>query len=230
MDQMLTALLRELLDRWDGPLPRLAYVTDSGRNETGYFKKVLRRMVHPRTGQRLEWTRVADYYHASERIWTMADVLFGKGTKEAHGWARRMLQSLKKPSGASRVLHSAASHFHRRQRKARKLSNKREETFWTAYRYLQSRTPFMRYSDYASLHIPLGSGVTEAACKTVFTQRLKNSGMRWSHSGAQMILTLRTILLSKSWSPTYATCLATAYPHNLRPYLKNLNKHHATAA
>ena len=36
-------------------------------------------MVHPRTGKRLEWTRVADYYHASERIWTMADILFGKG-------------------------------------------------------------------------------------------------------------------------------------------------------
>jgi hypothetical protein len=226
MDQMLSDLIRELFERYSGPLPRLAYVTDSGSNETGYFEKVLRRMVHPGTGKRLEWTRVADYYHASERIWTMAEVLFGKGTQEANAWARRMLKSLKKTSGGSRVLHSAASHFHRRQRKPRKLSKKKQETYWTAYRYIQSRTKFMRYSEYTSVHIPLGSGVTEAACKTVFTQRLKNSGMRWSHAGAKAILTLRTILLSKSWTSTYAASLVNPHPAELRPYREN--KHNAT--
>lgn len=219
MDQMLTDLLTELFERYIGPLPRLAYVTDSGSKETSYFREVLRCMVHPRTGKRLKWTRVADYYHASERIWTMAEVLFGKGTKAANGWARRMLKSLKKPGGASRVLHSAGTYFQRRQRKSRKLSKKKEATFQTAYRYIQSRTKIMRYSDYARLHIPLGSGVTEAACKTVFTQRLKNSGMRWSHNGAKAILVLRTILLSKSWSSTYSATLTAAYPHKMRPYV-----------
>ena len=230
MDQMLTDLITELFERYNGPLPRLAYVTDSGSNETGYFERVLRRMVHPRTGKRLNWTRVADYYHASERIWTMAEVLFGKGTRDANAWARRMLKSLKKPSGASRVLHSAASHFRRRQRKPRKLSRKNEERYRAAYRYIQSRTKIMRYSDYASVHIPLGSGVTEAACKTVFTQRLKNSGMRWSNDGAKTILTLRTILLSRSWSSTYSASLAAAYPAGLRPYRKNNDCDAKTAA
>jgi len=205
--------------------PRLAYVTDSGSKETGYFRNVLYRMTHPRTGKRLEWTRVADYYHASERIWTMAEVLFGKGTRNANAWARRMLKSLKKPSGASRVLHSAATHFQRRQRKTRKLSKKKQATYWTAYRYIQSRTKIMRYSEYTSVHIPLGSGVTEAACKTVFTQRLKNSGMRWSHDGAKTILTLRTILLSKSWSSTYAASLTNDHRAKLRPYRES--KHQA---
>lgn len=218
MDQMLTDLLTELLERYHRPLPRLAYVTDSGSNETGYFQKVLRRMVHPRTGKRLEWTRVADYYHASERIWTMAEVLFGKGSQEANAWARRMLKLLKKPSGPRRVLHSAANHFNRRQRKSKKLSKKKEAIYRTAYRYIQTRTKIMRYSDFKSVHIPLGSGVTEAACKTVFTQRLKCSGMRWSNEGAKTILTLRTILLSKSWALTYDDVLKNAYPHNLRPY------------
>lgn len=62
-----------------------------------------------------------------------------------------------------------------------RLQQNATETFWTAYRYIQSRTKLMRYSDYTSVHIPLGGAVTKAACKTVFTQRLKNSGMRWSH-------------------------------------------------
>ena len=216
MDRMLTELLTELLDRFTGPLPRLAYITDSGSNEISYYQQVLRRMVHPRTGKRLDWVRVADYYHASERIWAMANALFGKDTKEAHGWARRMLKALKKPSGPSRVLHSAAGLFHRR-----KLSKSKQEDFWKAYRYIQSRTEHMRYSAYAAVHIPLGSGVTEAACKTIFTQRLKNSGMRWSHEGAKAILTLRTILLSKTWASTYEDCLKASYPSNLRPYWKN---------
>lgn len=221
MDLMLTDLLTELLERYHGPLPRLAYVTDSGSNETGYFRKVLSRMIHPCTGKRVQWTRVADYYHASERIWTMAEVLFGKGTQEANAWARRMLKLLKKPSGPSRVLHSAANHFNRRQRKSKQLSKKKEAIYRTAYRYIQTRTKLMRYSDFKSVHIPLGSGVTEAACKTVFTQRLKNSGMRWSHDGAKTILTLRTILLSKSWALTYKDALKNAYPDNLRTYREN---------
>lgn len=213
MDRMLTELLSELFSRWQGPLPRLAYVADGGSNESGYYQRILRRMKHPRTGQRLSWQRVVDYYHVSQRIWDMASALFGAGTREADAWARRMLAALKKSSGASRVLHSAASHFHRRA-----LSKARAGDFWKAYRYLQKRTRFLRYSEYKSQHIPLGSGVTEAACKTIFTQRLKLSGMRWSFAGAQTILTLRVILLSKTWDSTYAAHLANLYPHELRPY------------
>jgi hypothetical protein len=158
MDSMLTELLRELLSRWKGRLPRLAYVTDSGSNEVGYFEQVLRRMNHPCTGKRLDWLRVADFYHVSERIWAMADALFNKNQEQqANAWARRMLKSLKKPSGASRVLHSAASLYHRR-----KLGKTRDENFCKAYRYLQSRTKHLRYSEYQSNHVPIGSGVTES--------------------------------------------------------------------
>ena len=47
--------------------------------------------------------------------------------------------------------------------------------------------------------IPRGSGVTEAACKTVYTQRLKLSGMRWKKAGGQTIVDLRVVLLSGVW-------------------------------
>ncbi len=36
-------------------------------------------MKQPCTGETLDWIGVVDYYHASERIWTLADLLFGKG-------------------------------------------------------------------------------------------------------------------------------------------------------
>jgi hypothetical protein len=225
MDRMLTDLLTELLERWRGPLPRLAYVADSGGNESSYHQKVLRRMVHPRTGKRLHWQRVVDYYHVAERIWTMAAALFGKDTQEGAAWAHRMLKALKKPSGPSRVLHSAASQFHRRD-----LTKPRAADFHKAYRYIQQRTRYLRYNQYASRHIPLGSGVTEAACKTIFTQRLKLSGMRWSHEGAKTILGLRVILLSKTWPATFATHLKTLAPTDLRPYVLPRQHHPKIAA
>ena len=42
----------------------------------------------------------------------------------------------------------------------------------------------------------IGSGVTEAACKTLVKQRLCRSGMRWKEDGAQTILSLRALLLT----------------------------------
>lgn len=216
MDKMLTDLLNEVLRQWEGPLPRLAYVSDSGSNETGYYKKTLRRMVHPRTGKRLAWQRVADFYHVSERIWKIAAILFGKDSLKANAWARRMMKALKKKSGPSRVLHSAACHF----RRLKRLSKEKREAYEKATNYIRRRTKFMRYDEYAWLHIPLGSGVTEAACKTIFTQRLKLSGMRWSFEGAKSILTLRTILLSGTWEATYCHYIENLYPGDLRPYAR----------
>lgn len=203
MSGMLTGLIEEVLRQWTGTLPTLGYVTDSGDNESSYFEDALKKMRHPVTGQRLAWQRVVDFYHAAERIWTMSENLFGKKGKRYHSWARRMLRLLKKPNGPKRVLHSAAAHLARR-----KLGKKRRKAFNTACNYIRKRTRWMQYADYRKRHIPLGSGITEAACKTIYTQRLKLSGMRWSGEGAQQILTLRTILLSRTWHATYDKHLA----------------------
>lgn len=45
----------------------------------------------------------------------------------------------------------------------------------------------------------IGSGVTEAACKTVFSQRLKCSRMRWDVEDGAVILALRLAVLSNTW-------------------------------
>lgn len=202
MSSQLTRLLADVLERWHGPLPRLAYVTDAGDNETTYYEKVLSRMKHPRTGEKLEWIRVVDYYHASERVWTLADQIFGKGQRSA-AWARKMQKWMLKPGGVNRVLHSAAAY-----RDQYRLKGKRLDEFRKAYRYLQIRMKYMNYAYYRSVGVPRGSGVTEAGCKTVYTQRLKLSGMRWQKTGAQTILNLRVLQLSNVWDEAYARILA----------------------
>ena len=57
----------------------------------------------------------------------------------------------------------------------------------------------MDYSTYRRLRMPIGSGITEAACKIVFTQRFKQSGMKWTIDGGRSILALRVIHLSGIW-------------------------------
>jgi hypothetical protein len=201
MSRQLTRLLTDVLRRWEGPLPRLSYVTDAGDNETTYYDQVLRSMRHPRTGERLEWIRVVDYYHASQRLWTMAEALFGSGPA-SKAWPRRMQKLLLQPGGVRRVLQSAAA-----LRSRYPMTGKAAEDFRKAYNYLRERTKYMRYAAYRHRRVPIGSGVTEAACKTVFTQRLKLSGMRWKKAGAQTILNLRVLLLSGVWTAAYERVL-----------------------
>jgi hypothetical protein len=211
MTDQLTGLIEEVFRQWEGTLPRLAYVTDAGENETQYYDRVLKAMVHPRTGEPLGWQRVIDFYHAMERVWKLAEVLFGDDTRAGRCWARKMGKLLKKANGPFRVLHSAAA-----LKSRRKLNGVEEEEYGKAYRYLQRRTEWMDYHEYARCNLPLGSGIVEAACKTIFTQRLKLSGMRWKKEGAQVILNLRVILLSGVWEAAYRHTLETYIETSMR--------------
>jgi hypothetical protein len=55
----------------------------------------------------------------------------------------------------------------------------------------------MNYAESLEANLPIGSGVTEAACKTVIKQRLCQSGMKWIEKGAGIVLSLRTLVLTK---------------------------------
>ena len=114
---------------------------------------------------------------------------------------RRWLKE--KPRGIYRVLHSAAA---LRRRRIIASAAKREQ-YRTAYAYLRKRMRRLDYRGYRRDHLPIGSGVTEAACKTVFTQRLKQSGMTWKVESGQWIVDLRVIHLSGVWSEVYQSYL-----------------------
>ena len=50
--------------------------------------------------------------------------------------------------------------------------------------------------DYAARVVaaePIGSGVTEAACKVIVKQRLCGSGMKWTEDGAAVVLSQRAL-------------------------------------
>jgi hypothetical protein len=204
LSRQLTALIEAVLRGRAGPPPRLAYITDGGYHQTRYYRRVLRRMSDPRhPGRRLEWHWVIDYYHACEYITKLSEALFSDA-RAGESWARKMRRWLKeRPRGIYRVLHSAAA---LRRRRIIVSAAKREQ-YRTAYAYLRKRMRWLDYVGYRRDHLPIGSGVTEAACKTVFTQRMKQSGMTWKAEGGQWIVALRVIHLSGVWSEVYQSYL-----------------------
>jgi hypothetical protein len=68
----------------------------------------------------------------------------------------------------------------------------------------------MHYAAMAEQGIPIGSGIVEAACKTLVAQRLKCSGMRWAQDGGQAILTVRGWTQSDRFDEAW-TLLAATY-------------------
>jgi len=51
----------------------------------------------------------------------------------------------------------------------------------------------MDYASRVAVHEPIGSGVTEAACKVLVKQRLCGSGMKWKEPGAAAVLSVRCL-------------------------------------
>jgi hypothetical protein len=219
LSAQLTQLITDVLRQWDGPLPRLTYVTDCGHHPTEYFEQVLSRMTHPRRPRELlPWQWVVDYYHACQYITKLAEAIFGPG-REAFAWAAKQRKVLKKKSGGvHRVLRSAGALL-----SIRGLVGT-EDNYWNAYNFLRTRAGKMNYPSYQRLRMPIGSGITEAACKIVFTQRFKQSGMKWTIPGGESILALRVIALSGIWDLVRQAVLRSytmpeaATPHSFSQY------------
>jgi hypothetical protein len=200
----LTALVKAVLTEWEGPLPRLVYLTDAGYHQTTYYQEVLSRMEDPRhAGQRLEWLWIVDYYHAASYVSQLATVLF-RAENRRQAWSRRMRRLLRDAErGVIRVLHSAAQYWGRRD-----WSKEAGQAYAEAYNYLLRHSQAMKYNEYKRMGLPIGSGVTEAGCKVVFTQRFKESGMTWSLEGGEVILRLRLAVLSGVWEEVYREYLS----------------------
>jgi hypothetical protein len=207
LSAQLTALLTGVLAAWQArgrAAPRLAYVTDGGDHPRKYDQRVLRRLADPwRPGQKLAWEWVLDFWHACGYVQHLAEGLFGAGAR-AWGWFQKWRRWLRdRRQGVAQVLRSAMWHYNN----GPKRTKARGQLFWKGYRYLRRHSVWMQYAQYRRQGLPIGSGVTEAACKTVFAERLKRSGMTWGREGGQVIVDLRILVLSGVWQQTHRASL-----------------------
>lgn len=130
---------------------------------------------------------ILDYYHACEHLTLLSEALYGEGSPLAKRRFRQWRKALLKDQVAA-IIAQAQSDLPARAQ-SRQLAKKQ-------IGYFQRNQSRMRYQTFRQAGYFIGSGVVEAACKTVVGQRLKQSGMLWSCQGASHLLTVRCALLS----------------------------------
>ena len=137
---------------------------------------------------------VIDFWHVSEYVHKVADARWGdakshRETKEQ--WLEDRLHQLKHVDGyASQLL----SEFKKIKEECKSVS--RQDRVESTIKYFANHKDRMLYAEQVRCHRPIGSGVTEAACKVVVKQRLCVSGARWSEKGSSVVLSLRTLVLT----------------------------------
>ena len=139
--------------------------------------------------------QVVDFYHVSEYVGKAASAMFAgkKRAEEKAAWLEDRLHRLKHKQGAaSRLLEEmeefAASHTIRGKELRRGLE--------AATTYFRNQKHRMKYSYHTARYQPIGSGVTEAACKVLIKQRFCRSGSRWKQEGASAVLSIRALKLT----------------------------------
>lgn len=137
--------------------------------------------------------QIVDLYHAKEHVWDVAHAVFGHGTAAATAWATDACTLLEQGQsetlvGAIEALPSITPE----PGQARSIPAR-------AMDYFTLNAQRMRYPDFRAQGMHLGSGIAEAACKTIVSTRAKRSGMRWTPEGIDALLPLRTAVLNGTY-------------------------------
>jgi len=129
--------------------------------------------------------QVLDFYHATEYLAKVSRAAF-KRKFEGKEWLQQSCHLLKHETGGAKTLLKDMENLIKK-----KINKEKKEEIEKAITYFTNHLTQMKYADYLSKNIPIGSGVIEAACKVIIKQRMCNSGMRWTDDGAKSVLVLR---------------------------------------
>jgi len=129
-----------------------------------------------------------DFYHACDHLKDTFDTAYGQASTLAQAQFKKYRHILLEDvQGVGRVIR-ALRHLHSKHPRRKRIGE--------VLGYFRGNRRRMRYAEARARNLPVDSGVVEAACKTLVTQRLKRSGMRWRNPGGQAILTLRGLVQS----------------------------------
>jgi hypothetical protein len=140
---------------------------------------------------------IVDFYHACDHLKEGCDAAWGESTPRGKAEFERLKTLLKEADdGVERVIRVLKYHWGRAR-------GRKRERLRVQLTYFRNQRHRMHYAEYTRNGLPIASGVMEASCKTLVTQRLKQSGMSWTLAGGQAILTLRSLIQSGRWQPAW---------------------------
>ena len=154
--------------------------------------------------------QVIDFWHAAEYLSDAGDALFAGSVEAKKPWLEGSCHRLKHEGGAARQLIRDLKRL-----AAEKGVSPDQEDVAAAITYFtkQSRQGRMDHAGLVESHVPIGNGVTEAACKVLVKQRLCGSGMKWKEPGAAAVLSLRCLTYTTDrWSQFWRKIDQYGYP------------------
>ncbi|AUX39936.1 uncharacterized protein SOCE26_013310 [Sorangium cellulosum] len=144
---------------------------------------------------------VLDFYHAAEHLNVALGAAYGEGTVKCRAQFDKLrLVLLEDPDGVEKIIRSLV-HLTKQHPGSGRIG--------TELAYFRKHRRRMRYATWRAACLPIGSGIVEAACRTLAAQRMKRSGMRWRHEGGQAILTFRGLIQSERFDGAWALLAAT---------------------
>jgi hypothetical protein len=155
--------------------------------------------------------QIIDFYHACQYIGDVGQAVIPKKRREQ--WIEATCHTLKHtPDGAQLICDELRGYL------TRKLSSAKRQSVTTAITYFENHGHQMAYAQAVAQHLPIGSGITEAACKVIVKQRLCGAGMHWKEEGAAVVLTLRCLAYSEGrWEQFWQKI--DRYGFSLAPYI-----------
>jgi hypothetical protein len=154
--------------------------------------------------------QVTDYWHAAEYLGKAATVLYRGQPRTREAWLEDACHRLKHEAGGAEWVLKRLRALARERPWA-----KADEDVQRAITYFanQSGAGRMDYAGRVAANEPIGSGVTEAACKVIVKQRLCGSGMKWTEEGSAVVLSLRALSYTpERWSQFWSKVDRWGYP------------------
>ena len=135
--------------------------------------------------------QLLDFYHVTEYLSKCSYAAFPQktGKPERAQWLNERCYELKHDKDAPQDIFNELKKFKRK----RKLSEEIRADLLAAITYFENNLHRMNYAEHTQNNLPIGSGITEAACKTLIKQRFCRSGMRWKNGGIKTVLRLREL-------------------------------------
>lgn len=127
---------------------------------------------------------IVDRFHAKEHLSAVAKAIWGPTSDLGRHWADRRHDELD-AGDLNAILEALAVHASSND-EARKCVG-----------YIENNRSRMRYPEFRAMGLCTSTGVLEAGCGFAIGARLKRSGMHWTVPGANAIMALRTLILSR---------------------------------
>ena len=136
---------------------------------------------------------VLDFWHLVEKLAAAAQVLYGEAQAPdvLTCWRLDLLNRNAAPDDILTTLQRSGRR-HVRVGPQRPV----HETIT----YIENHRELLGYPGARRRGLPIGSGNTEATCKTLFTVRTKRSGARWKETTARDVINRRLTLAAEIWA------------------------------